>query len=132
VLFYLSSIFWGETLISSINRNFKTSSMILIKSTLTMFICLYVRFYLFLKLQFLLRFLDCLKKLYFVCLQFNKHNISNYYIISYEKKLEVKKHFARTTLTARAKKFSSLILLFHFEGKTRLFRFNRNCNFRNK
>jgi hypothetical protein len=97
--------------------------MILIKSTLTMFICLYVRFYLFLKLQFLLRFLDCLKKLYFVCLQFNKHNISNYYIISYEKKLEVKKHFARTTLTARAKKFSSLILLFHFEVKTRLFRF---------
>ena len=58
----------------SINRNFKTSSMILIKSTSTMFICLYVRFYLFLKLQFLLRFLDSLKNLYFVCLQFNKHN----------------------------------------------------------
>jgi hypothetical protein len=34
----------------------------------------YVRFYLFLKLQFLLRFLDSLKKNYFVCLQFNKHN----------------------------------------------------------
>jgi hypothetical protein len=49
-------------------------SMILIKSTLKMFICLYVRFYLFLKLQFLLRFLDSLKNLYFVCLQFNKHN----------------------------------------------------------
>jgi hypothetical protein len=48
--------------------------MILIKSTLKMFICLYVRFYLFLKLKFLLRFLDSLKKLYFVCLQFNKHN----------------------------------------------------------
>ena len=40
-----------------------------------MFICQYVRFYLFLKLQFLLRFLDSLKNLYFVCLQFNKHNI---------------------------------------------------------
>jgi hypothetical protein len=58
----------------SINRNFKTSSMILIKGTLKMFICLYVRFYLFLKLQFLLRFLDSLKHLYFVWLQFNKHN----------------------------------------------------------
>ena len=56
------------------NRNFKTPSMILIKSRLKMFICLYVRFYLFLKLQFLLRFLDSLKNVYFVCLQFNKHN----------------------------------------------------------
>ena len=36
----------------SINRNFKTPSMILIKSTFKMFICLYVRFYLFLKLQY--------------------------------------------------------------------------------
>jgi hypothetical protein len=58
----------------SINKNFKTPSMILIKSTLKMFICLYVRFYLFLKLQFLLKFLDSLKNVYFVCLQFNKHN----------------------------------------------------------
>ena len=58
----------------SINRNFKTPSMILIKSTLKMFICLYVRFYLFLELQFLLRFLDSWKNLYFVCLQFNKYN----------------------------------------------------------
>jgi hypothetical protein len=58
----------------SINRNFKTPSMILIKSILKMFICLYVRFYLFLKLQFLLRFLDSFKNVYFVCLQFNKHN----------------------------------------------------------
>jgi hypothetical protein len=58
----------------SINKNIKTPSMILIKSTLKMFICLYVRFYLFLKLQFLLRFLDSLKNVYFVCLQFNKHN----------------------------------------------------------
>jgi len=58
----------------SINRNFKTPSMILIKSTLKMCICLYVRFYLFLTLRFLLRFLDSLKKLYFVCFQFNKHN----------------------------------------------------------
>ena len=40
-----------------------------------MFICLYVRFYLFLRLQFLLKCLDSLKKLYFVCLQFNKHII---------------------------------------------------------
>ena len=39
--------------------------MILIKSTLTIFICLYVRFNLFLNLQFLLRFLVSLKKLYF-------------------------------------------------------------------
>jgi hypothetical protein len=50
----------------SINRNFKAPSMILMKSTLQMFICLYVRFYLFLKWQF--------SWLYFVCLQFNKHN----------------------------------------------------------
>ena len=62
--------------------------MFLIKNTLKMFICLYVtqalvwnkclwyvRFYWFLKLQFLLRFLDSLKNLYFVCLQFNKHII---------------------------------------------------------
>jgi hypothetical protein len=40
-----------------------------------MFICLYVRFYLFLRLQFLLKCLDSLKNLYFVCLQFNKHII---------------------------------------------------------
>ena len=40
-----------------INRNFKTPSMIQIKSTLKTFICLFVRFYLFLKLQFLLGFL---------------------------------------------------------------------------
>ena len=58
----------------SINKNFKAPSMILIKSTLKMFICLSVRFYLFLKLQFLLKFLDSLKNVYFVCLQFNKHN----------------------------------------------------------
>ena len=58
----------------SINRNFKKPSMILIKSTLKMFIRLYARFYLFLKLQFLLRFLDSLEHLYFVYLQFNKHN----------------------------------------------------------
>ena len=64
--------FWTSLYIYSyisINRNFKTLSMILIK----MFICLalYVRFYLFLNLQFLLRFLNSLKNLYFVCLQFN-------------------------------------------------------------
>ena len=58
----------------SINRNFKTPSMILIKSTLRMFLCLYVRFYLFQKLQFLLRLLDSFKNVYFVFLQFNKHN----------------------------------------------------------
>ena len=58
----------------TINRNFKTPSMILIENTLKMSICLYVRFYLFLTLQFLLRFLDSLKNIYFVCLQFNKHN----------------------------------------------------------
>ena len=57
-----------------INRNFKTPSMILIKITLKMFICLYVRFYLFLRLQFLLRFLDSLKNEHFVCLQLDKHN----------------------------------------------------------
>ena len=57
-----------------INRNFKAPSMILIKSTLKMFIYLYVRFYLFLKLELLLRFLDSLKNVYVVCLQFNKHN----------------------------------------------------------
>ena len=56
----------------SINRNFKAPSMILIKSTLKMLICLYVRFYLFLTLQFLLRFLDSLKNLY-VCV-FNSIN----------------------------------------------------------
>jgi hypothetical protein len=50
----------------SINRNFKTPSMILIKSTLKIFICLYVRFYLFLKLEFLLRFLDSLKIIFCV------------------------------------------------------------------
>jgi hypothetical protein len=48
--------------------------MILIKSTLRMFLCLYVRFYLFQKLQFLLRLLDSFKNVYFVFLQFNKHN----------------------------------------------------------
>ena len=52
--------------------------MILIKSTFKMFICLYVRFYLFLKLQFLLRFLDSLKNLHFVCFQFN--NIISCYL----------------------------------------------------
>ena len=56
----------------SINGNFKTPSMILIKSTLQIFISLYVRFNLFLKLQFLLRFLDSLKS-YILCV-FNSIN----------------------------------------------------------
>ena len=58
--------------------------MILIKSTLKMFICLYARFYLFLKLQFL--FLE----IFFILCVFNsintiftdiEGNISHYYII---------------------------------------------------
>jgi len=52
------------------NRNFKTPSMILIKSTLKNVHCLFVRFYLFLRLQFILRFLIPWKisvHLYCVC-----------------------------------------------------------------
>ena len=53
------------------NINFKTPSMILIKSTLkNVFHCLFVRFYLFLRLQFILRFLipwENSEHLYYVC-----------------------------------------------------------------